>query len=91
MTSRYLQKNVTLTKAQKEKIASAFKNKCSTTVKLSPSEMDGDDVIFLTKNQIKKMETSKGRNKGINLKLSASQVKYQAKDGGFLPFLLGAT
>ena len=88
--SRYTPVNVSLTDAQKNKIASAYKKKCPTSLKLSISEMDGDDTMFLTQAQINRMEKAKADNRGLTLKLSASQVRAQAKEGGFLPLIMGA-
>ena len=88
--TRYLPMNVDLTKSQKDKIASAYKNKCAASIKLSVSEMNGDDTMYLTRSQINKIEKAKAANRGLTLKLSAAQVRAQAKEGGFLPMILGA-
>ena len=88
--SSYSPVNVSLTDTQKNKIASAYKKKCPTSLKLSISEMDGDDMMYLTQSQINKMEKAKMGNKGVTLKLSAAQVRAQAKEEGFLPLVMGA-
>ena len=88
--TRYLPNKVGLTKTQKNKIASAYKNKCGVSIKLSASEMDGDDTMYLTQTQINRMEKAKEGNRGLTLNLSAAQVRAQAKEGGFLPLIMGA-
>ena len=88
--SRYSPVNVSLTDTQKNKIASAYKKKCPTSLKLSVSEMEGDDTMFLTQAQVNKMEKAKEADRGVTLRLSASQVRVQAKEGGFLPLIMGA-
>src|SRR5271157_5986791 len=73
-----------LTKGQIQKIALAAKQHHEVKVRLSKNNLQGKHKLPLTQRQINKIRKSKT---GIDLELSASQLQYLEKSGGFLPLL----
>ena len=75
-----------LTDTQLEKILRAAKNHEGTVIRLTTNNIqeNAPHKIPLTKTQIEKIIKTKH---GFNLKLSAAQLKYLEKSGGFLPLL----
>lgn len=82
----YTTVRVNLTFGQKESIANAFKNNKPVSVRLANYQLEGIDVIGLTKNQYAKYMTAKKNNTGIYIKMSKSQVK---KVGGSIFSAIG--
>lgn len=88
--SRYSNVHVHVSENQKTKIKSALQNKTPVSIRLGHEDFNGDDILALTKTQINKMEMNSKQNKGVTLKLSLAQVKYNLKvEGGFLGMLAG--
>src|SRR5271165_5967376 len=75
---------VNLSKGQIEKIALAAKQHREVKIRLSKNNLKGDHKLPLTQRQINKIKKSKT---GIDLELSASQLRDLEKSGGFLPLL----
>ena len=83
MTTHYIAYGVTLSDNQRMKLAKAFKEKSPITLRLSHNELTGSDEMMLTQTQIKKIH-SKGVGKGVNLKISKTQITKVAQKGGSL-------
>src|SRR5271157_1617938 len=75
---------VNLSKGQIEKIALAAKQHREVKIRLSKNNLQGNHKLPLTQKQITKIKKSKT---GIDLELSASQLRHLEKSGGFLPLL----
>src|SRR5271157_4490380 len=75
---------VNLSKGQIEKIALAAKQHREVKIRLSKNNLHGDHKLPLTQRQVNKIMKSKT---GIDLELSASQLRYLEKTGGFIPLL----
>jgi hypothetical protein len=75
---------VTLTKLQAKKIHDALNKDESVTIRISKDNLKGNINLPLTQTQINKIKKSK---KGIQLKLSKSQIEHMEKTGGFLPLI----
>ena len=75
---------VNLSKGQIQKIALATKKRHEVKVRLFNVNLQGNHKLPLTQRQINKMKKSKT---GIDLELSASQLRHLEKSGGFLPLL----
>ena len=86
MTTKYIETSLKLSPIQKQKIASAVKQKKGATIRLSASDFTGSDKIRLTRQQINKIRNAKSKGAGVDLKLSKTQL---SKQGGFLGALLG--
>ena len=82
--TEYIQHGVNLSSGQAHKIYTALKNNEGVTIKLSKSDLNGKYKLALTKSQMNRI--SKG-NAGLQLKLSAAQLKHMKHTGGFLPLL----
>ena len=59
-------------------------NRSAITIRLSNNELTGSDQLFLTKTQINKIKNAKPLNKGVDIKISKTQVRHAVKEGGSL-------
>jgi len=82
--TEYIQHGVNLSSGQAHKIYTALKNNEGVTIKLSKSDLNGKYKLALTKSQINRISNC---NTGLQLKLSAAQLKHMEHTGGFLPLL----
>src|SRR5881628_1425728 len=82
--TRYENFGVNLSKAQAKKIINASKKHAGVIIRLSKNNLVGSHKLPLTKTQINRLTKS---NTGLDLNLSAAQLKYCEKTGGFLPLL----
>ena len=90
--TEYKKANVNLTDNQVQKLRQAINANCAaTSIKIGADDLDGDHTIFLTKAQKNKLENAREREKGLTIRMSNSQLKYNVKtQGGFLGALLPA-
>src|SRR6266581_4040016 len=82
--SKYENFGVNLSTAQAKKIINASKKHAGVRIRLSKNNLVGNHKLPLTKTQINRLTKSKT---GVDLSLSAAQLKYCEKTGGFLPLL----
>src|SRR5271165_776410 len=82
--TEYHMYGLNLSKGQIEKIALAAKQHREVKIRLSKNNLQGDHKLPLTQRQVNKIKKSKT---GIDLELSASQLRHLEKSGGFLPLL----
>jgi hypothetical protein len=75
---------VNLSISQAKKVANAMKKQVGVTIRLTKNKLHGDHKLPLTKTQINRINKSKN---GLNLNLSAAQLKHCIKSGGILPLL----
>ena len=80
----YLPYGVTLSQNQRTKLAKAFKNREPITIRLSHSELTGPDELMLTKTQIGRIRRSLTSGKGVDIKISKTQIGKVVKKGGSL-------
>jgi len=80
--TEYKNFGVNLSKGQAAKILTALKKGEGTTIKLTKNDLRGEHKLPLTQTQINKIQNAKN---GVQLKLSAAQLKHMEKHGGFLP------
>ena len=78
---------LSLTQNQKESIRKARDNGAGITIRLLYDHLEGNDNLGLTTNQIAGINKRKQMHKGMDLKLSATQIKKMSKIGGILPLL----
>ena len=88
--AQYISTNVNLTETQIQKLRQAINANCSaTSIKIGKDDLDGDHTIFLTKAQYNKLQNAKDQGKGLTIRMSSKQLKYNVKtQGGFLGALL---
>jgi len=60
------------------------------SIRLSKNDLDGDDILALTKSQLNKLATAYQNNEGVTIKMSPQQIKHNLTvKGGFLGMLAG--
>jgi hypothetical protein len=85
--TEYIKHGVNLSDGQKLKLARAYKDGISTSIRLSKNNLHGNENLALTQTQINQIKNAKN---GVQLNISLAQLKYQMnqeKIGGFLPLL----
>jgi len=85
--TEYNMHGVALTKTQAHKIIRAAEKHDSVVIRLKHNQLQGNQKLPLTKTQIMQINRAQKANKGIDLKLSAAQLKHLEKAGGLLPLL----
>ena len=80
----YFPHGVTLSQNQKTKLAKALEKREPITIRLSHSELTGPDELMLTKTQIGRIRKSLSSGKGVDLKISKTQITKVVKKGGAL-------
>ena len=80
----YFEYGVNLTDNQNIKLANSIKNKCPLTLRLKHLDLAGNDALMLTKSQICKIRKSLANRTGVDLKISKTQIRKVAKQGGNL-------
>src|SRR5688572_10573605 len=94
--SRYTNIKVNISEGQKDKIKRALEAGCDgVSIRLSYDDLSGDYVLALTQAQLKKIAKAYENGKGVTIKMSKTQLAYNANvEGGFigaiLPFLATA-
>ena len=80
-----------LSESQKNKLKKAFEsNYESITIRLTFTDLHGEDVIAVTKSQIDRLMKAYEAKKGMIIQRSKTQLAYNMKiEGGFLPMLAG--
>ena len=82
--TQYFPYSVRLSEGQMEKLSRAYANKSPITLRLEKSDLKGNDELMLTKTQIKRIQKAMGMNKGVDIKISKSQIRNVARHGGSL-------
>ena len=78
----YFEYGVNLTDNQKRSLASAMTN--NTPLRLKHSNLTGNDELMLTKTQLKRIQKSLNNGTGADIKISKTQIRKVAKQGGSL-------
>ena len=84
MPTTYIPYGVTLSQNQTIKLAKALEKREPITIRLSHSELTGPDELMLTKTQIGRIEKSLLSGKGVDIKISKTQIGKVVKKGGSL-------
>ena len=90
--SKYTKVKVSISEGQRKKLKDALENNAGkVTIHLDPEGlMIGEDVIAVTKRQIKSMTKAFENKKGIRITMSPTQLKHNlTMKGGFLGMLAG--
>ena len=88
--TQYKDVNVNLSENQIKKIQQAINANCTaTSIKLGANDLDGEHTIFLTNGQYNKLQNARDQGKGLTIRMSSRQLKYNTKaEGGFIGALL---
>lgn len=79
--AKYSRYGVKLSEGQKESLARALKKGSAMTIRLTADELMGPDELLLTQTQINKIKKHREMGKGVDLKISATQMR-KMKAGG---------
>ena len=80
----YIPHKVTLSNNQKINLATALRNKEAITIRLSHSALIGSDELMLTKTQLKRIDKAYRNGRGVDLKISKTQISKLVQRGGSL-------
>ena len=88
--TQYKSVNVNLSENQINKLRQAINANCAaTSIKLGYDDLDGEHTIFITNGQYNKLQNARDQGKGLTIRMSSRQIKYNTKaQGGFLGALL---
>ena len=87
----YTNVKVQISEGQKDTLKKAFESNFeSITIRLTFTDLNGEDVIAITKSQLGRLKKAYEANKNMTIKMSRRQLAYNMKiEGGFLPFMAG--
>ena len=90
MTS-YINVKMRISEGRKDKLKKAFVSNCgSIAIRLTSTDLNGEEVIAVTKSQVGRLKKAYEAKKGMKIKMSRRQLAYNMKlEGGFLPMLAG--
>jgi hypothetical protein len=89
MPTQYTSKDLTLSKAQGENVATGVKNKSPVVLRLTKDDVKGSGAkLPLTDRQLKHIERNLKKGMGSQLTLSKAQLR-RCRSGGYLPLLIG--
>ena len=80
----YFEYGVTLTDNQKRSLASAMNNRTPLTLRIKNSNLSGNDELMLTNTQLNRIQKSLASGTGVDLRISKTQIRKVAKQGGNL-------
>ena len=79
---------VNISEGQKQKLQSALHVGGPVSIRLGHEDLNGEDVLALTKAQVTKITKAYQGGKGVTIKMSKSQLAHNKKvEGGFLGML----
>ena len=80
----YFEYGVNLTDNQKRSLASAMNNQTPLTLRIKNSNLRGNDELMLPKTQLGRIQKSLANGTGVDIKISKTQIRKAAKQGGNL-------
>ena len=89
--TQYINVKVKISEGQKEKLQHALKANCPTiSIRLNHEDLNGNDILAVTKSQVKKLVKAQEDGKGTTIRMTSKQLKHNMKvEGGFLGLLAG--
>ena len=83
--TKYINVKVKISEWQKEKLQHALKANCPTiSIRLDHEDLNGNDILAITRSQAKNLAKAHEDGKGITIRMSSKQLKYNMKkEGGF--------
>ena len=82
--TQYFEYGVKLSDNQKRNLASAMNTKSPLTLRIKHGNLTGNDELMLTKTQLKRIQKSLNNGTGADIKISKTQIRKVAKQGGSL-------
>ena len=82
--TQYFEYGVKLSDNQKRSLASAMNSKSPLTLRIKHGNLTGNDELMLTKTQLKRIQKSLNNGTGVDIKISKTQIRKVAKQGGSL-------
>ena len=91
--TKYVNVKVNISEGQKEKLQHSIKAGCpAVSIRLGHEDLQGNDILAVTRSQAKKLTKAHENGKGITIRMSSSQLKHNKKiEGGLLDLLAGLT
>ena len=80
----YVEYGVKLSQGQKQRLAKALSNRSAITLRLSKTDLSGNDSLMLTQTQLKRIHKAMNNNTGVDLNISKTQIRHLVKHGGSL-------
>ena len=81
--TRYTNVKMRISEVLKDKLKKAFESNCeSITIRLTFSDLHGEDVIALTKSQLDRLVEAYEEKKGMTIQISKTQLAYNMKIEG---------
>ena len=80
----YVKYGIKLSAGQKQKLAKALSNKSAITIRLTKSDLTGNDELMLTRTQLKRIQKAMKNKTGVDLKISKTQIRHLVQHGGSL-------
>ena len=80
----YVEYGVKLSQGQKQRLAKALSNRSAITLRLSKTDLSGNDSLMLTKTQLKRIQKAMNNGTGVDLSISKTQSRHLVKHGGSL-------
>ena len=80
----YFEYGVNLTDNQKRSLASAMTHRAPLTLRIKHGNLRGNDELMLTKTQLNRIQKSMNNGTGADIKISKTQIRKVAKQGGSL-------
>ena len=84
MATTYHPYKTVLTDGQKKKLQKAYVSKTALALRVRPEQIGRGDELLLTATQISRVKTTAAARKGLELKLSQTQIQNTAQRGGNL-------
>ena len=82
--TKYYSYGVSLSKGQVEKLSRAYNNNSAITIRLTRNELSGPHELMLTKTRINKLRKAMSQGKGLDIKISKTQIRKAIRHGGTL-------
>ena len=80
----YFEYGVNLSDKQKRSLVEAMNKRTPLTLRLKNSNLTGNDELMLTKTQLNRIQKSLADGTGADIKISKTQIRKVAKQGGNL-------
>ena len=88
--TRYTNVKVHISEGQKQKLQNALQTHGPVSIRLGHEDLNGEDILALTKSQVNKLTKAYESGRGSTIKMSSTQLKHNLKvEGGFLGMLAG--
>ena len=89
--TQYKDVYVNISEGQMQKLRHSINAGCTaTSIRLGKNDLNGENKLMLTNAQFNKYNKAKEQGKGITIRMSNKQLKYNSKvEGGFLGLLAG--